>query len=208
MVKTRKLPQDGMGDPMSTADTQRKRRAGKYRCGFCLDGRHENCCRMTYWTTNRQLYTCPCECNADRTRCTRCRRWDQEVTTDTGRCVDATDCSNYLASRHLRSEWELPAQSEATRERRERRAANLAAQPAAKPSGSCLCCGEPTKGGKFLPGHDARYISATAAVLTDSATPPELLTATLDVVDTLSPVLVAKLTKRIAAIRAAEGTAS
>lgn len=25
---------------------------------------------------------------------------------------------------------------------------------------SCLCCGEPTRGGKFLPGHDSRYLKA------------------------------------------------
>lgn len=24
---------------------------------------------------------------------------------------------------------------------------------------TCLCCGEPTQGGRFLPGHDARYAS-------------------------------------------------
>lgn len=27
---------------------------------------------------------------------------------------------------------------------------------------ACRCCGEPTKGGTFLPGHDARYISSLA----------------------------------------------
>lgn len=30
-------------------------------------------------------------------------------------------------------------------------------KPARPRTGSCLCCGEPTKGGKYLPGHDAKH---------------------------------------------------
>lgn len=37
----------------------------------------------------------------------------------------------------------------------------VAAKPAS-PGGKCLCCGEATKGGVFLPGHDARYVSRQA----------------------------------------------
>jgi hypothetical protein len=29
----------------------------------------------------------------------------------------------------------------------------------------CLCCGEPTKGGKFLPGHDSKYLTTKIAQL-------------------------------------------
>ena len=32
--------------------------------------------------------------------------------------------------------------------------------PARTDSGQCLHCGEPTKGGLFLPGHDAAYLAA------------------------------------------------
>lgn len=32
--------------------------------------------------------------------------------------------------------------------------------PAKPKTGSCECCGEPTRGGRFLPGHDARLASA------------------------------------------------
>lgn len=33
-------------------------------------------------------------------------------------------------------------------------------KPARPREGKCACCGEPTKGGRFLPGHDARLVSA------------------------------------------------
>jgi hypothetical protein len=34
-------------------------------------------------------------------------------------------------------------------------------RPKPKPkTGSCECCGEPTRGGRFLPGHDAKLASA------------------------------------------------
>lgn len=31
------------------------------------------------------------------------------------------------------------------------------ARPTGRTAGQCLCCGGPTKGGRFQPGHDARY---------------------------------------------------
>ena len=35
-------------------------------------------------------------------------------------------------------------------------------------SRECKCCGEPTKGGRFLPGHDSRYLSRLVEQFTDS----------------------------------------
>lgn len=39
-----------------------------------------------------------------------------------------------------------------------------------RPGRACLCCGETTRGGKFLPGHDSRYLVRLAEqALTDPA---------------------------------------
>ena len=34
-------------------------------------------------------------------------------------------------------------------------------------SGKCICCGAPTKGGRFLPGHDAKWLSVQVACFTE-----------------------------------------
>ena len=38
-----------------------------------------------------------------------------------------------------------------------------ARQARPRPHPACRCCGEPTKGGKFLPGHDSKYLSQLLA---------------------------------------------
>ena len=37
--------------------------------------------------------------------------------------------------------------------------------------GACECCGEPTRGGRFLPGHDARLASALVTRIRDNGDP-------------------------------------
>lgn len=48
------------------------------------------------------------------------------------------------------------------RKKKVRRQSSSPRQPKST-SGTCECCGEPTRGGRFLPGHDAKYISKLKA---------------------------------------------
>ena len=82
---------------------------------------------------------------------------------------------------------------------------NRAIQPSAtktpKPETKCLCCGEPTKGGKFLPGHDARYVSQQAVEYVDAVSDSVRKHIYNYCEEHLSNHLFAKFVKRIESVR-------
>ena len=44
-----------------------------------------------------------------------------------------------------------------------------ATKAASKPKvGACVCCGAETKGGSFLPGHDARFVSSLVKTVSEA----------------------------------------
>lgn len=60
----------------------------------------------------------------------------------------------------------------------------------------CLCCGEATKGGLFLPGHDARHVSTLVeAVMSKNSTEAQARKSLKD--DKVSEKLVAKFDKSL-----------
>lgn len=61
-------------------------------------------------------------------------------------------------------------------------------------SGACLCCGEPTRGGKFLPGHDSRFLKVKLAeVHSGQVTSADQVKLVAEV----SPALATKFEKRL-----------
>lgn len=182
---------------------QKLRRAGQHRCGFCLDGKCDDgkCVSAIYWDQSHQLYICPCECNVGHTRCTRCGQRDVEVTTDTSVCVDVEGCDGELAKKRANnpSYMAILAAREAAMGSRKASEARPVPRPGSasrSSSGACLCCGEPTRGGLFLPGHDARYVSLQADAFL--AADPDEKSALLDKLETqLSPKLMAKWVARV-----------
>lgn len=182
---------------MTTTTEGKKRRI---RCGWCLDGKHSSCAVTIWHDTNSTLFHCACECAVDRTRCTVCGRRDVEVTEYQSRCVDAEGCEMFVAARR--------AADPRMRMIDEIYSATSPASPAEKghekprkvsprASGSvCRCCGDPTKGGAFLPGHDARYVSAQAAAF-QAATDTEGRAAIIAAMEKCSNALYAKWVKRV-----------
>lgn len=94
-------------------------------------------------------------------KCLDCRHTSPEdVSPETWSCLDRDAClARQEAARDahpfLVRLKEIRAMTAQTEDKPKREA---------KPKiGNCLCCGEETKGGKFLPGHDARFVSEQVA---------------------------------------------
>lgn len=132
-------------------------RTKKLRCGFCADGKHGDCCIAVRWGKHgERVWRCACTCETATTgtRCLDCGRKGREVT-DRSVCVDQDECRGYIQSRRRDYMAELTGQPQPEGDDTPRRLPKHRT-PA---RGQCLCCGTPTRGGKFLPGHDAKWLS-------------------------------------------------
>lgn len=172
--------------------------ANAHRCGFCIDGKCKEgkCVSAIWWDQSKQLYICPCACNVGHTRCTRCGERDVEVTTTTSQCVDVEACNGTLAKKRANN----PSYQALLRARegleRPTIADRVESKPKPIPGGKCLCCGDATRGGLFLPGHDARYVSVQADAFI--AADPDDKGKILDLLEVqLSPKLMAKFVARV-----------
>lgn len=181
-----------------------------HRCGWCLTNDHEKCCVTIELNANKgTTYTCPCACNTTgeysptnpRTRCIVCGRRDVPVTSK-HKCLDPDDCAEFIETRRAnnpqyqamrRLREEQLRKTSSPKPIREPREPGEPREPKPAKPGRCRCCDGPTKGGLFLPGHDARYISQQAELIVKKGR-QDLLNARLD---DLTPALFAKLTKRI-----------
>lgn len=137
---------------------------GKNRCGFCTTNHHGSCPGGVMNGSGEEVITCACDCErAGTPRCLDCNRRGEDINPNTWRCVDPDDCRAFIEKR-LQAD-PIIQQIRAIR-------ADLADsnRPGAKlrtprpPSnrvttGKCLHCGEATKGGLFLPGHDSAHVS-------------------------------------------------
>ncbi len=179
------------------------------RCGWCNTGNCDGCAVSIQ--LNHGVYYCPCDCNITgayspkhpRTRCIDCRRRNVPVD-HASRCVDPDECAAFIVARREASPvWQAiqglngePVEQLADPSPRVPRRARAT-------HSECLCCGEPTRGGRFQPGHDARYVSTQAGqfwALAREQRDPWLL----DQQGKLSNHLYAKLVKRIEAVRPKE----
>jgi hypothetical protein len=140
-------------------------------CGFCATGYHDNCpigvvMRRHAHYPNGIVWVCACQkgdCAKKRRRCTNCNNTRKgEVDKATWLCKDTVACNDTVTVRRdndpllesIRKAREMAKVTET-----EKKAATKAAT---KPkTGTCVCgCKGTTKGGLFLPGHDARFVSS------------------------------------------------
>jgi hypothetical protein len=155
---------------------------GSGKCGFCQTNAHERCAvgvknalpREQY--PNGSIYLCLCEegeCTTGRRRCTHCNnRVTDEVNPETWECFDRDACRSLVEVRReahpltqkLREAKENAAMAKI--QDNKDKAEKKAAEP--KEPTFCLVTGEPTKGGLFKPGMDARYVSIRVAEVAEA----------------------------------------
>lgn len=150
-------------------------------CGFCNTGTHESCAIGTKHTGKHERYKngvvwiCRCEsggCTSGRRKCANCNnRVTEEVNPDTWTCFDAAACQASVEAK--RENNPFLAQLREIKERvnmakiEENKAKAEKAEKAKEPT-FCLVTGEPTKGGLFKPGMDARYVSLRVAEVVEA----------------------------------------
>lgn len=131
-------------------------------CGFCATGHHNHCPRAVH-NGNGSLVLCYCDqpyCGSQVTRCLDCRNEADGEVGSNWRCIDRDACADAQRKRldanpylRLVREVERRVTETQTTEKAEKQAKTP------RPQTTCVHCGEPTKGGKFLPGHDAKYVA-------------------------------------------------
>lgn len=174
---------------------------GTHKCGFCLDDAHERCPSGVRNGDQVTILTCGCGCERSKQRrCLICNNREQDdVDPEFWRCLDESACQARITK--MQAENPLLQQIRAQQQAREERAAAEQAEkaqtrPSRAPrtnSGACLCCGEPTKGGKFLPGHDSKYLNRLVAAHADGDQQAR------EQAHAISPAFGAKFDKRAAA---------
>jgi hypothetical protein len=190
---------------MSDTLTRPKSQNAMTTCGHC-NVNHHHSCPGGVRNGNGSIYLCGCSCDrAGKPRCTDCNnRQPEEVGTD-WRCLDRDACQADIQRRLAESSiGKFLTQWRADRaESREAQREPLAAEegqthrmssprPSRGPSGAgkpCLCgCEGMTKGGKFLPGHDSKYLNILVALEPGEAR---------ELAGRVSEAFAAKLEKRI-----------
>lgn len=166
-------------------------------CGFCRSGKHGLCPGAVLNGDETTALTCPCDGCEVRPRCVNCSA-REGVNPATCSCDDLDAC----AARIETSRREARERLFGGRERPDTptgapRSRTTPRRAAPTRTGQCLCCGEATKGGLFLPGHDSKYLNARVEDVS-GVTAPE------DVVDRMradgcSDALIAKFRKRVSA---------
>lgn len=179
-------------------------------CGFCWIGTessHDHC-RRGIRNGNGSIFYCGCDHKSHAPhqsgtpRCTECYNISEgEVDKRLWLCLDATDCEARVKTRLGNNP--MYAAIESAREHANERAI---AEGRRKPprertekrpkTGNCLCCGDVTGGGKFLPGHDARLVSKWAKKVAASEVTREDAIAMFVELGT-SDALIAKLTRKL-----------
>ena len=141
-------------------------------CGFCMSNNHDKCVIGT-WATPRTKYpegtavsVCQCDadgCDAGGIKCQDCKTRDADlVDPDTWKCFDRDACRHTIEARHAANPLYADlreAKERAKMAKIEQTEAKAEQTAKAKEPTFCLVTGEPTKGGLFKPGMDARYVS-------------------------------------------------
>jgi len=128
---------------------------------------HHSGCKGHYHSTVRtkagetieRFEVCACNCHShdNPRRCLICGAADHDLAA--GYCVDTDQCAAYLD--HALDNSPVMAKLQASKNHgRQQRQETNETRPAPKSSrpntGTCEHCGEPTKGGRFVAGHDAK----------------------------------------------------
>ena len=179
--------------------TVKTTKIGKLECGFCrTGGRHDLCPGGILNGNQTEVIVCSCKCDTPKLRCLDCNA-RTDVNPATWTCNDVEACAQVRAARraaHAETLPRLAKDPEGTDTPRKRtRSSEGPSKPAR--TGSCLCCGEATKGGLFLPGHDARYLARTVTEIKGGQSLDDTMTAWAR--QGISEALQAKLVKRLGA---------
>lgn len=128
-------------------------RTGSFPCGFCATGSH-HVCHNAYRNGDGSIYLCPCDCDQKQTlTCHWCKTQDGEIS-EAWLCVDVDACE----ARNKKRLAEHPT-LQMIRTHQSAGRQEIQAKTSRPGGGECLCCGEPTKGGRFLPGHDSKWLN-------------------------------------------------
>lgn len=144
-------------------------RDGGHQCGFCGSGDTDRCVRGTKYMGNLPhakfpegvVWVCK-NANGER-RCARCNnRKTKEIDPETWECFDVEGCHATVEKRlqddpFMQELREIKERVDMAKIQDNKVKAEKVTKT--KEPTHCVCCGEATKGGKFLPGHDARYVS-------------------------------------------------
>ena len=177
--------------------TTKTEKQSKHPCGFCSTGNRHDLCPGGILNGNQtEVYLCGCTEHEPVVRCLECNnRTPGEVSRETWTCTDAEACAQKREKRRREADEALFGGRAPTKVSEARERAPKA--PAKAKGGQCLCCGEATKGGLFLPGHDARYLARTVEAVKGGASLDDTMTAWARA--GISGALQAKLVKRLGA---------
>lgn len=152
-------------------------------CGFCNDNKHEKCSVGVKHQGRHEKYpngvvwACRCTdggCTTGRRKCAYCNnRNTEEVDPATWECFDIEACRAKVETRRENDPFtaqlrEITRRAEMAKieESKDKAAKRAEAKPK---TGTCVCgCAGTTKGGKFLPGHDARFVSVLVSGVADA----------------------------------------
>ncbi|QBZ73224.1 hypothetical protein SEA_THERESITA_35 [Microbacterium phage Theresita] len=185
--------------------TTKTTKASQHPCGFCsTGGRHDLCPGGVLNGNQTEVVLCACPCDTPKLRCLTCNA-REDINPDTWNCNDIDACTQRVQRRREEALRDLypgdpSGESRKAREVKETRTT----APRAPKEGKCLCCGEATKGGLFLPGHDSRYLSAAVTEINEYRAEFPDQNPLEDVLEKwasqgISEALRAKLQKRVAA---------
>lgn len=191
---------------------------GFSRCSYCKTGNHEYCPRVVLGNGPRdkaKMWKCDCDdpnCNTGVLRCTDCKtETPGEVNPITWACFDLDICAARVATRLsnnptiqlLRDIKGRQDMARATKTAAPAKKATAKRAVSAPRTGVCLVTGQVTKGGKFLPGMDARYVSQRVQEVIDKQVTVTDQRKRLKA-DEVSDALVAKFEKSLALKRDAQ----
>jgi hypothetical protein len=163
-------------------------KTGLWRCGFCASGNHSSCPAMVRNGSRERLVLCRCCGSEAHPRCLDCGVSDSGVHPEHWECLNPLECKARIALRQRNDpvyQMIQRCKSDAAIRRRARSrdiermlaeidpdedarldelmltAVRLGAPRLSRKAlaGTCVCCGGPTRGGQFQPGHDAKYKS-------------------------------------------------
>lgn len=109
-------------------------------CGWCLTGHHTQCPGLMTSSLSPKKYTCRCGC--------------KQVDLTTGEITNTPGIETKPAADGI-----TPTSAHPNPTQTESKPATKPKPKSTKKGAACRCCQQPTKGGKFLPGHDSIYLS-------------------------------------------------
>ncbi len=105
--------------------------------------------------TDTRYTTCNCTChNTQPTRCLRCNSAEHDLAT--GYCIDTDACDAELERTLNSSELYQQLRAIRAKVRAERAEQEQPTRTTRPTTGRCEHCGAPTRGGRFVAGHDAK----------------------------------------------------